>query len=104
NGSPQSLAGLNDLPIRTVNGSTTYMRDVANIRDGNSPQTNVVRTNGQRGVLMSIFKTGNASTIDIVEKVKAVIAKAGSALPPGLTLTQSFDQSLFVRAAIQGVL
>src|ERR1700675_2665675 len=78
-GSPQTIAGLNDLPIRTVNGATIYMRDVAHIRDGFSPQTNVVRANGQRGVLMSVYKTGSASTLSIVSRVKQALANyAGS--------------------------
>src|SRR6202795_418551 len=70
NGSPQTVAELNDLPVKTVNGATIYMRDVAHIRDGFSPQTNVVRANGQRGVLMSVYKTGSASTLDIVGRIK----------------------------------
>ncbi|MEO8482183.1 MAG: efflux RND transporter permease subunit [Acidobacteriota bacterium] len=104
NGSPTSIAGLNDLPIRTVNGTTIYVKEVAHIRDGYSPQTNVVRANGQRGALMSIYKSGNASTLDIVARVKEVIEKAKASLPPELKISQLFDQSLFVRAAIEGVL
>ena len=68
------MAGLNDLPVKTVNGATIYMRDVAHVRDGFSPQTNIVRANGQRGVLMSVYKTGAASTLDIVDRVKANLA------------------------------
>ena len=104
NGSPQSIGELNDLPIKTQNGATIYMKDVAHVRDGFSPQTNIVLNNGQRGVLMSIYKTGNASTLDIVDRVKAMLAAYQSSLPEGLHITQFFDQSLFVRAAIQGVL
>src|SRR5277367_1251962 len=70
NGSPRTIAELNDLPVKTVNGSTIYLRDVAHVRDGFSPQTNVVLANGQRGVLMSVYKTGNASTLSIVDRVK----------------------------------
>src|SRR5208283_5357312 len=66
NGSPQTIEALNDLPVKTVNGSTIYMRDVAHVRDGFAPQTNVVRQDGVRGALMAIFKSGNASTLDIV--------------------------------------
>src|SRR6266849_783463 len=73
NGSPQSVQELNDLPVKTVNGATIYMKDVAHVRDGFSPQTNVVLSNGQRGVLMSIYKTGTASTIDIVDRVKQML-------------------------------
>ncbi len=104
NGSPRTVAELNDLPVKTVNGSTIYMRDVAHIRDGFSPQTNIVMANGQRGVLMSIYKTGNASTLSIVDRVKATLEEYRPQLPEGLNLTIFFDQSLFVRAAIQGVL
>src|SRR5216684_3454784 len=104
NGSPQSVNELNDLPVKTVNGATTYLRDVAHVRDGFSPQTNVVVANGQRGVLMSIYKTGNASTLSIVDRLKEMLAYNESAYPPGLKVNQLFDQSLFVRASIQGVL
>ncbi|MGB2626529.1 MAG: efflux RND transporter permease subunit [Candidatus Acidiferrum sp.] len=104
NGSPRSVAELNDLPVKTVNGSTIYMRDVAHVRDGFQPQTNVVMANGQRGVLMSIYKTGNASTLSIVDRVKATLNDYKPSLPDGLQLTMFFDQSVFVRAAIQGVL
>jgi CzcA family heavy metal efflux pump len=104
NGSPRTVAELNDLPIKTTNGTTIYMKDVAHVRDGYSPQTNVVRANGQRGVLMSIYKTGGASTLDVVTKVKDILQYFSSSLPEGLRLTMFFDQSLFVRAAIQGVI
>jgi len=104
NGSPQSITELNDLPVKTVNGSTIYMRDVAHVRDGFSPQTNVVLTNGQRGVLMSIYKTGNNSTLSIVDRVKRVLKDYEPSLPPSLQIHNFFDQSIYVRAAIQGVL
>jgi CzcA family heavy metal efflux pump len=104
NGSPLNMEGLNDLPIKTVNGATIYMKDVAHVRDGFSPQTNVVRVNGQRGVLMSTYKTGGASTLDIVDRVKQVLQNYASSLPEGLRVSTFFDQSLFVRASIQGVL
>jgi CzcA family heavy metal efflux pump len=104
NGAPQTIAELNDLPVKTQNGATIYMKDVAHIRDGFSPQTNIVLNNGQRGVLMSIYKTGNASTLDIVSGVKGMLSAYASSLPEGLQISQFFDQSLFVRAAIQGVL
>jgi len=80
------------------------MREVAHVRDGFSPQTNVVLANGQRGVLMSIYKTGNASTLDIVDRVKAMLEYNRGQYPAGMQLNQFFDQSLFVRASIQGVL
>jgi CzcA family heavy metal efflux pump len=104
NGSPQTIQELNDLPVKTVNGATIYMKDVAHVRDGFSPQTNVVLANGQRGVLMSIFKNGGASTIDIVDGVKRMLEYNKSSFPPGLKVSTFFDQSLFVRASIQGVL
>src|SRR5208337_4382927 len=104
NGTPQTIAELNDLPVKTVNGSTLYMRDVAHIRDGFSPQTNIVRADGNRGALMSIYKNGNASTLQIVSGVKNIVQQAAQSLPPALKITSLFDQSLFVRASIEGVL
>jgi CzcA family heavy metal efflux pump len=104
NGSPLTMEGLNDLPIKTVNGATIYMKDVAHVRDGFSPQTNVVRVNGQRGVLMATYKTGGASTLDIVDRVKQVLQNYAPSLPESLRVSTFFDQSLFVRASIQGVL
>jgi CzcA family heavy metal efflux pump len=104
NGTPQTIAELNDLPVKTVNGSTLYIRDVAHIRDGFAPQTNIVRQDGNRGALMSIYKNGNASTLQIVAGVKNIVAQAAQTLPPELKITPLFDQSLFVRASIQGVL
>ncbi|MGC1652259.1 MAG: efflux RND transporter permease subunit, partial [Candidatus Sulfotelmatobacter sp.] len=104
NGTPQTIAELNDLPVKTTNGSTLYMRDVAHIRDGFAPQTNIVRQDGNRGALMSMYKNGNASTLDIVKGIKNIVVQAAQALPPELKITALFDQSLFVRASIQGVL
>ncbi len=104
NGTPQTIAELNDLPVKTLNGSTLYMRDVAHIRDGFSPQTNIVRQDGNRGALMSIYKNGNASTLQIVSGVKSIVQQAAQSLPPELKITSLFDQSLFVRASIEGVL
>src|SRR5579864_2458431 len=104
NGSPKTIAELNDLPVKTVNGSTIYLRDVAHVRDGFTPQTNVVLTNGQRGVLMSIYKTGNNSTLSIVDRVKQVLKDYAPSLPSSLQVSNFFDQSIYVRAAIQGVL
>src|SRR5881296_1079506 len=104
NGSPQSVEELNDLPVKTVNGATIYMKDVAHVRDGFSPQTNIVLSNGQRGVLMSIYKTGTASTIDIVDRVKQMLDFNKVSIPEGLRISTFFDQSLYVRASIQGVI
>src|SRR3979411_989005 len=104
NGSPQTVQELNDLPVKTINGATIYMRDVAHVRDGFSPQTNIVRANGQRGSLMAVYKTGSSSTLDIVARVKQTIQNYMGSLPESLHITMLFDQSLFVRASIQGVL
>jgi CzcA family heavy metal efflux pump len=104
NGTPQTIAELNDLPVKTsANGSTLYMRDVAHIRDGFAPQTNIVRQDGNRGALMSMYKNGNASTLEIVKGIKKIVEQAAQALPPELKVTSLFDQSLFVRASIDGV-
>ncbi|HXO35295.1 MAG TPA: efflux RND transporter permease subunit [Candidatus Acidoferrales bacterium] len=104
NGTPETIPELNDLPVKTANGSTLYMRDVAHIRDGFSPQTNIVRQDGNRGALMSIYKNGSASTLQIVAGIKNIVQQAAQALPPELKVTSLFDQSLFVRASINGVL
>lgn len=104
NGTPQTISELNDLPVKTTNGSTLYMRDVAHIRDGFAPQTNIVRQDGNRGALMSIYKNGKASTLQIVAGVKGIVQQAAQSLPPELKISALFDQSLFVRASIYGVL
>jgi CzcA family heavy metal efflux pump len=104
NGTPETIAELNDLPVKTTNASTLYMRDVAHIRDGFAPQTNIVRQDGNRGALMSIYKNGTASTLQIVSGVKGIVDQAAQALPPELKISHLFDQSLFVRASINGVL
>ena len=104
NGTPETIAELNDLPVKTTNGSTLYMRDVAHIRDGFAPQTNIVRQNGNRGALMSIYKNGKASTLQIVSGVKDIVDQAAQSLPPELKIAHLFDQSLFVRASIYGVI
>jgi CzcA family heavy metal efflux pump len=103
NGTPQTISELNDLPVRTTNSSTLYMRDVAHIRDGFAPQTNIVRQDGNRGALMSIYKNGKASTLQIVAGVKSIVDQAAQSLPPELKISHLFDQSLFVRASINGV-
>ncbi|MFZ0818506.1 MAG: efflux RND transporter permease subunit [Candidatus Acidiferrales bacterium] len=104
NGSTNTIAELNDLPIKTVNGATTYLRDVAYVADGFSPQTNIVRMDGQRGVLLSVFKTGGSSTLDIVQQLHDQLPRLMTTLPPELRIAQMFDQSIFVRAAVQGVI
>jgi len=104
NGSPQSVDELNDLPIKTVNGATIYIRDVAHVRDGFVPQTNIVRVDGKRAALMTIQKTGNASTLAIIDRVKALLPQIIDSLPPALQVRALADQSVFVRAAIAGVI
>src|SRR6202451_2076463 len=104
NGTPETVAELNDLPVKTVNGATIYMRDVAHVRDGFSPQTNIVRQDGGRSALLSVYKTVSASTLAIVHDVRAALANMAAGLPPELKITPLFDQSLFVRAAVQGVI
>ena len=103
NSAPRTIAELNDLPVKTVNGSTSYLRDVAHVRDGFAPQTNIVRQDGVRGTLMSIYKIGRSSTITIVAAVKGILPIAGQSLPKDITIKPLFDQSLFVRASINGV-
>ena len=103
NGSPDAIAGLNDLPVRTAAGATIYLRDVANVRDGFSPQTNIVRQDGTRGVLLSTLKNGGASTLDIVDNLRALLPRASQLLPEDVKITPLFDQSVFVKAAIKGV-
>jgi multidrug efflux pump subunit AcrB len=103
NGSPNAIAGLNELPVRTSGSATTYLRDVATVREGFQPQTNIVRQDGSRGVLLSILKNGGASTLDIVSNLKAMLPRASQLLPPDVKITPLFDQSVFVKAAIKGV-
>ena len=107
NGTPQTIDGLNDVPVKGTTGSILYLKDVAHVRDGFTPQTNIVRLNGVRGVLMSIYKL-SGSTPSVVDGVKAMIPTAVKLLGPELAsqinVKPLFDQSLFVRASIQGVL
>jgi multidrug efflux pump subunit AcrB len=103
NSAPALVSDLNNLPIKAVNGAVIYIRDVAHVRDGYPPQTNIVRVNGNRGVLMNILKTGNASTLDIIKGVQNVLANIKGQLPPQLKISPLSDQSIFVRGAINGV-
>jgi len=103
NSAPSSIAALNNLPIKTVNGSTTYIRDIGNVRDGFPPQTNIVRVDGQRASLLTIQKTGNASTLQIISDVRAQLPLIAAQLPPALKIQPIADQSVFVRGAISGV-
>ncbi|MBS0254091.1 MAG: efflux RND transporter permease subunit [Proteobacteria bacterium] len=104
NNSPQAIAELNDLPIRTVDGATITMRDVAFVHDGSPPQRNEVRVDGHRAVLMTVLKAGSASTIAIVDNVRALLPRLAQTLPPSLRVSALADQSLFVKAAVSGVI
>jgi CzcA family heavy metal efflux pump len=103
NSAPSVVNDLNNLPIKTVNGAMIYIRDVAHVRDGNPPQTNIVRVNGSRGVLMSIIKTGSSSTLDIIAGVREKLESMKGQLPPQMRINALSDQSIFVRGAIDGV-
>jgi multidrug efflux pump subunit AcrB len=103
NANPRTVAELNDLPITTRNGSVIYVRDVAHVRDGFPPQTNIVRRDGHRGVLMNVLKVGSASTLDIIKDIKQRLPGIRDQLPPGFNVDLVGDQSVFVRAAIAGV-
>jgi multidrug efflux pump subunit AcrB len=104
NSSPELLQALNDLPIKQVNNATVYIRDVAHVRDGFAVQTNIVAQNRVRSALLTVLKSASASTLDIISRVKAALPRIKATLPPELDITQLFDQSIFVRAAINGVL
>jgi CzcA family heavy metal efflux pump len=104
NGSPDTIAGLNNIPVLAKNGSTTYLSEVARVRDGFTPQTNIVRQNGTRGVLISVLKNGGSSTLDIVSNIRALLPQVAQTLPKDLKIEPLFDQSLFVKAAISGVI
>ena len=104
NSSPELVKELNDLPIKQVNGATVYMRDVAHVRDGFAVQQNIVSQNRVRSALLTVLKAANASTIDIIHRVKDAMPGIQATLPPALEITQLFDQSIFVRASINGVL
>ena len=104
NSSPSILDTLNDLPVKQVGGATVYMRDVAQVRDGFNVQTNMVHVDGRRSALLTVLKTPGASTLDIVQRVKDALPRIEATLPPELDVKPLFDQSLFVRASLEGVL
>jgi CzcA family heavy metal efflux pump len=104
NSSPQTIAALNDVPIRQVDGRTIFIRDVAQVRDGFAVQTQVVRENGRRGVLLTILKNGNSSTLDIARQVKDLLPGIQAAMPEGMKIQLVTDQSRFVEASIRSVL
>ncbi|MDR8728037.1 efflux RND transporter permease subunit [Burkholderia pseudomultivorans] len=103
NGSTQTVAALNNLPVKTVGGNVVYVRDVAHVVDGFAPQTNIVRSDGKRAALLTVEKSGSASTLTIIGQVKAMLPKIAAGLPKALQITPLGDQSVFVKSAIQGV-
>ena len=103
NSSPLRLVDMNDLPVKVVNGATVYLKDVAQVHDGYSVQTSIVKTNGTRGALLTILRNGKASTLTVVNNVKKAMPRILAGLPSTLHVRELFDQSLFVRAAINGV-
>src|ERR1700678_2962215 len=104
NSSPRTVDELNDLPIKQVGTSTVYLRDVADVSDGFAPQTNIVRQDGHRGVLVSILKAGTASTISVVQGIRDLLPRVAQTLPPELKMQPLADQSIFVKAAVSGVI
>ncbi|MGP0091988.1 MAG: efflux RND transporter permease subunit [Xanthobacteraceae bacterium] len=104
NATPMAIADLNDIPVKFANGATVFIKDVGYVHDGNLVQQNVVRAEGRRSVLLSIIKNGNASTVAVVNAVKGALNVARAAAPPGLKITELFDQSVFVTESINGVL
>jgi CzcA family heavy metal efflux pump len=103
NGAPRTVDQLNDIPIKQVGSSTIYLRDVAHVRNGFAPQTNIVRHDGLRGVLVTVLKAGSASTLDVVNGIRKILPRVAVTLPPELKIQPLADQSIFVRGAISGV-
>ncbi|MGA8688403.1 MAG: efflux RND transporter permease subunit, partial [Methyloceanibacter sp.] len=103
NATPGSIAELNDIPIKYANGATVFIKDIGQVRDGSAVQQNIVRENGARAVLLSVIKNGNASTLDVVNGVRKVLQTARAAAPPGLSINELFDQSVFVKSAVASV-
>jgi multidrug efflux pump subunit AcrB len=104
NSSPSNVETFNDFPIKVVNGSPVYIRDIGHVRDGYSPQTNIVRQDGRRAVLLTVMKAGNASTLSVVDGVRKLLPAVAATLPPELKIQPLADQSIFVRASINGVI
>jgi multidrug efflux pump subunit AcrB len=103
NATPASIADLNNIPVKYQNGATVFLKDVGQVRDGSAVQQNIVREDGARSVLLSVIKNGNASTLDVVNGVRNVLDVARKAAPPGLNINELFDQSVFVKSAVAGV-
>ena len=104
NASPSTVKELNDIPVKTLNGSTTFLKEVAHVRDGYSPQTNIVHQDGQSGVIISVLKNGGASTLSVVSGIKTLLPSVMDLAPPNIDVKYLFDQSIFVNAAINGVI
>jgi multidrug efflux pump subunit AcrB len=104
NGTPSMVPALNEIPVKVTNGGTVYIRDVAHVRDGYAVQQNIVRQDGQRGVLLTVQKSGNGSTLSIVSEIYKAIPRIAATLPSQLVIKPLFDQSVFVRASLSGVL
>ena len=104
NSTPSTLVGLENLPLKQVNGATVYLKDVATVSDGSIPQTNIVRQDGHRGVLLTILKSGSASTLSVVEGIKDLLPRVAATVPKELKITPIGDQSVFVRSSINGVI
>ncbi len=104
NATPATIEELNNIPIKVANHATVFIKDIGHVRDGSAVQQNVVRENGRRAVLLSVIKNGNASTLDVVNGVRKALAVARAAAPPGLSINELFDQSVFVKNSVAGVL
>jgi multidrug efflux pump subunit AcrB len=104
NSAPRTVPELGDLPVKVVGNSTIYLRDVANVRDGFSVQTNIVRRDGRRGTLLTVLKAGDASTLDVVDNIRKAVPRVATTLPPELQIDLLADQSIFVRGAVTGVI
>src|ERR1700758_2041928 len=104
NALPLTIDDLNNIPVKYVNGQTVFVKDIGQVHDGNAVQQNIVRTDGHRSVLLNIIKNGNASTLAVVNAVKDALVTARKAAPSGMQITELFDQSVFVKASITGLL
>ncbi len=104
NSAPLSIEGLGNLPVKQIGNATIYVKDVASVTDGAIPQTNIVRQDGKRGVLVTVLKSGSASTLDVVGGIRELIPRILLTTPPGLKITPIADQSVFVRGSVQGVI
>lgn len=103
NNAADSIEGLNNIPVKVVDGATVFMRDVAHVRDGSPPQTTIVHVDGKRAVLMTVLKNGSASTLDVVQGIKDVLPRMKQLLPDSIKIDLLNDQSIFVKAAVSGV-